>query len=224
MKRSLAAVAGSPPRLPWPTWNDRLGRASKRALDSLADPADAYRSKVALTDPSAVAALLSPGLRADLVALDPFRAINASLAVRDLNGADPLERFLRANLDVSLPSDMLVKVDRRGMARSLEVRIPMLDHVFAETVLSLPVRRRFPRWRLKGLLRDSVRGILPPVILESAEAWFYGPGYEVVRGDLDVFAREILLDSAMLDAGSSTPGPSRAPWLATCPARATTAG
>ena len=200
VKRSLAAVAGSPPRLPWPTWNDRLGRASKRALDSLADPADAYRSKVALTDPSAVAALLSPGLRADLVALDPFRAINASLAV-DLNGADPLERFLRANLDVSLPSDMLVKVDRMSMARSLEVRVPMLDHVFAEAVLSLPVRRRFPRWRLKGLLRDSMRGILPPEILDQRKHGFTVPVTRWFRGDLDVFAREILLDSATARRG-----------------------
>ncbi len=200
VKRSLAAVAGSPPRLPWPTWNDRVGRASKRALDSLADPADAYRSKVALTDPSVVATLLSPGLRADLAALDPFRAINASLAV-DLNGADPLERFLRANLDVSLPSDMLVKVDRMSMARSLEVRVPMLDHVFAETVLSLPVRRRFPRWRLKGLLRDSVRGILPPEIVDQRKHGFTVPVTRWFRGDLDVFAREILLDSATARRG-----------------------
>jgi asparagine synthase (glutamine-hydrolysing) len=200
VKRTLARVAGSPPRLPWPMWNDRLGRVSKRALDSLVDPSDAYRSKVALTDPTAVAPLLSSGLRADLAALDPFRAINTSLTA-NLNGADPLERFLRANLEVSLPSDMLVKVDRMSMARSLEVRVPMLDHVFAEMVLGLPVRSRFPRWRLKGLLRDAVRGILPSEILDQRKHGFTVPVTRWFRGDLDVFAREILLDAATARRG-----------------------
>jgi len=96
---------------------------------------------------------------------------------------------------------MLVKVDRMSMARSLEVRVPMLDHVFAETVLSLPVRRRFPRWRLKGLLRDSMRGILPPEIVDQRKHGFTVPVTRWFRGDLDVFAREILLDSATARRG-----------------------
>jgi|SoiMetStandDraft_2_1073263.scaffolds.fasta_scaffold08150_2 asparagine synthase (glutamine-hydrolysing) len=193
VRRSLGRVAERPPRLPWPGWSDRLGRVSKRVRDSLADPLDAYRSKVALTDPSAVSALLSPELRTDLAARDPFRAITASLSA-DLNGAHPLERFLRANLEVSLPSDMLVKVDRMSMASSLEVRVPMLDHVLAELVLGLPVRSRFPRWRLKGLLRDSVRDLLPPEIVRQRKHGFTIPVSRWFRGDVNVFAREVLLD------------------------------
>ena len=200
MKRSLAKLAASPPRLRWPRWNDRLGRFTKRAHDSLIDPSDAYRSKAALTDPAAVAPLLSSGLRADLAALDPFRAINTSLTT-DVNGADPLERFLRTNLEVSLPSDMLVKVDRMSMARSLEVRVPMLDHVFAEMVLGLPVRSRFPRWRLKGLLPRRSSGDLPSEILNQRKHGFTRPGDSLVPGDLDVFAREILLDAATARRG-----------------------
>jgi asparagine synthase (glutamine-hydrolysing) len=150
---------------------------------------------VALTDPRAVSPLLSEELRGDLAGRDPFRAVNASLAA-SLDGADPLERFLRVNLEVSLPSDMLVKVDRMSMARSLEVRVPMLDHVLAELVLVMPVRRRFPRWRLKGLLRESVRGLLPEEVLRQRKHGFTVPVSRWFRGDLNTYAREMLLDEA----------------------------
>jgi asparagine synthase (glutamine-hydrolysing) len=200
VRRSLARAVGRPPRLPWPAWNDRIGRWSKRAQDSLVDPVDAYRSKLALTDPRAVNPLLSEELRGDLAERDPFRAVNASLAA-SLNGSDPLERFLRVNLEVSLPSDMLVKVDRMSMARSLEVRVPMLDHVLAELVLAMPVRRRFPRWRLKGLLRDSVRGLLPEEILRQPKHGFTVPVSRWFRGDLNTFARGVLLDEATARRG-----------------------
>jgi asparagine synthase (glutamine-hydrolysing) len=111
------------------------------------------------------------------------------------------KRFLRVNLEVSLPSDMLVKVDRMSMARSLEVRVPMLDHVLAELVLAMPVRRRFPRWRLKGLLRDSVRGLLPDEILRQRKHGFTVPVSRWFRGDLNTFAREMLLDEATARRG-----------------------
>jgi asparagine synthase (glutamine-hydrolysing) len=70
---------------------------------------------------------------------------------------------------------MLVKVDRMSMACSLEVRVPMLDHVLAELVLAMPVRRRFQHWRLKGLLRDSVRGRLPDEIVRQRKHCFTVP-------------------------------------------------
>ena len=37
-----------------------------------------------------------------------------------------------------LPGDILVKVDRAGMAHSLEVRMPFLDHQLIEWVSRLP--------------------------------------------------------------------------------------
>jgi asparagine synthetase B (glutamine-hydrolysing) len=59
VRGALARAARRPPRLPWPTWSDRIGRWSKRAHDSLIDPIDAYRSKIALTNPRAVACALT---------------------------------------------------------------------------------------------------------------------------------------------------------------------
>ncbi|MGI8886651.1 MAG: asparagine synthase (glutamine-hydrolyzing) [Gaiellaceae bacterium] len=200
IRRALAGVSENVPRLPWIALADRVERTLKRGTDSLASPVDAYRSKVALTDPSLVLPLLTGDLRAKIGIHDPFRAIDASLAMSP-NDGDPLERFLRVNLDVSLPSDMLVKVDRMSMARSLEVRVPLLDHVLAEHVLALPVRTRFPRWRLKGLLRDSVRDLIPAPILRQRKHGFTVPLTRWFRDDLNWYAREILLDRATARRG-----------------------
>jgi asparagine synthase (glutamine-hydrolysing) len=168
--------------------------------DSLADPVDAYRRKVALTDTHMMSTLLADDLRAQVAAYDPFRAIDDALGC-DANGADPLERFLRVNLEVSLPFDMLVKVDRMSMASSLEARVPLLDHVLAEFVLGLPVRTRFPRWRLKGLLRDSVRDLLPDEVLDRRKHGFTVPVTRWFREDLDTYARDVLLDAATARRG-----------------------
>jgi asparagine synthase (glutamine-hydrolysing) len=200
LRRTLARAAGRPPALPWATWNDRLGRWAKRMSDSLADPVDAYRRKVALTDTHMMSTLLADDLRAQVAAYDPFRAIDDALGC-DANGADPLERFLRVNLEVSLPFDMLVKVDRMSMASSLEARVPLLDHVLAEFVLGLPVRTRFPRWRLKGLLRDSVRDLLPDEVLDRRKHGFTVPVTRWFREDLDTYARDVLLDAATARRG-----------------------
>jgi asparagine synthase (glutamine-hydrolysing) len=199
-RRAGIRVASRPPRVPWPAWNDGIERWSKRALDSLAEPADAYRSKLALTRPGSVSDVLAPDVRDALNGRDPFRAINDSLAA-SAAGGDPLERYLHANLAVSLPSDMLVKVDRMSMARSLEVRVPLLDHVLAEFVLALPVRSRFPRWRLKGLLRDAASSLLPDEILRQRKHGFTVPVTKWFRDDLSAFARDVLLDDQTVKRG-----------------------
>jgi asparagine synthase (glutamine-hydrolysing) len=200
LRHALAAATQRAPRLPWPALGDRVERIVTRTTDSLSDPVEAYRKKQALTDLRVVNALLGSELRPLMTGREAFRSIDASLAA-NTDGRDPLERFLRTNLDVSLPSDMLVKVDRMSMARSLEVRVPLLDHLLAEFVLALPVRMRFPRWRLKGLLRDATRGLLPEAVLRQRKHGFTVPVSRWFRDDLTGFARDVLLDEATARRG-----------------------
>jgi asparagine synthase (glutamine-hydrolysing) len=58
---------------------------------------------------------------------------------------DPLSQLLYLDTKTYLTSDILTKVDRMSMATSLEVRVPILDHVFVEWVTSLPAH-----WKLRG--------------------------------------------------------------------------
>jgi asparagine synthase (glutamine-hydrolysing) len=57
--------------------------------------------------------------------------------------SDRLSRLLYLDTKTYLTADVLTKVDRMSMANSLEVRCPILDHVFVEWATRLT-----PRWKL----------------------------------------------------------------------------
>ncbi len=58
---------------------------------------------------------------------------------------DPVDQLLYVDTKTYLVGDILTKVDRMSMLNSLEVRVPILDHVFLEWVTGLP-----PQWKLRG--------------------------------------------------------------------------
>jgi len=59
--------------------------------------------------------------------------------------ADPFSQMLYADTKTYLVDDILTKVDRMSMLNSLEVRVPILEHVFIEWVTALG-----PEWKLRG--------------------------------------------------------------------------
>ena len=75
VRRSAAALAARPPRVTSGSSNDRLVRWFKRAEDSLAGSAAAYRSKIALTSPATMTGFLADDLRSDVAHRNPFRRV-----------------------------------------------------------------------------------------------------------------------------------------------------
>jgi asparagine synthase (glutamine-hydrolysing) len=71
---------------------------------------------------------------------EPFRNYWKAAPARDV-----LSRLQYLDIKTYLAGDILTKVDRMSMATSLEVRAPLLDHVFAEWVTKLP-----PNWKLRA--------------------------------------------------------------------------
>lgn len=71
-----------------------------------------------------------------------------------------------------LPSDILVKVDRTSMAVSLEARVPFLSRKIIEFMFSLPEELRFYNGKLKGLLKETYKNILPQEILNRKKMGF----------------------------------------------------
>jgi asparagine synthase (glutamine-hydrolysing) len=86
-----------------------------------------------------------------------------------------LDRIAYLQLKLSLPDDMLTKVDRMSMAHSLEVRVPFLDHEFVEYVATVPAETRFRFWRTKWLLRKAMEPYLPKAIIWRGKHGFNVP-------------------------------------------------
>jgi asparagine synthase (glutamine-hydrolysing) len=97
---------------------------------------------------------------------------------------DERDRFIYADLCAYLPEDVLFKVDRMSMANSLEVRVPLLDHLFLEWALQLPIGMRFRKGHGKYLLRKLAERYLPLVILKPRKQGFTVPMRHWLRGEL----------------------------------------
>jgi asparagine synthase (glutamine-hydrolysing) len=199
LRRLLTSFPGQIPGRAQPRWSDRMGRWQKWAADTALPPEDAYRSKITMAGLPVLRPLLTREFRQRLDGHNPFRAVDHALAASA--AARPLERILYAGLKVSLAGDMLVKVDRMSMANSLEVRVPLLDHIVAEFVAQIPVGIRFPRWRLKALLKRTMADSLPREVLRQRKHGFTIPLAAWFRGDLRGFAADILLSTEARDRG-----------------------
>jgi asparagine synthase (glutamine-hydrolysing) len=55
------------------------------------------------------------------------------------------------------------------MAFSIEARVPFLDYRLAEMAFRLDPGLKLDRGRTKGVLRDAMRGIVPPAILARTD-------------------------------------------------------
>jgi asparagine synthase (glutamine-hydrolysing) len=206
VRGALTSLAGHGAAAAPARWADRIGRWSKRAADSLLPPALAYQSKMSVLDWETLSPVLSGDLRCALAGLDPYAAVHECLGrLPPHPGRHPLAPFVYAGLKVSLPGDMLVKVDRMSMANSLEVRVPLLDHLLVEFVARIPIEQRFPRFRLKGLFKDTLADALPPEVLSHGKHGFTVPLARWLRGDLPGFARDILLGAEARQRGLLDP-------------------
>ena len=111
-------------------------------------------------------------------------------------------RYRLLDLLSFLPYRVLAKVDRASMHRSLEVRVPLLDHRVVELVLALPTEAT----RSKGLLRQVARrlGAPPPRGRKKGfevplASWLRGPLREVMERDLfSAVSAEMGLDQKIL--------------------------
>jgi asparagine synthase (glutamine-hydrolysing) len=88
---------------------------------------------------------------------------------------DEFYRLMFLNLKLSLPDDMLTKVDRMTMAHSLEARIPFLDHRLVEFMYKVHKSVKLPGSERKSVLRNTVAKRLPQAVLKSPKQGFVVP-------------------------------------------------
>ncbi len=190
-------------RIPESTRSRNLGGWIKRfARGGLTDPAQRYLDWTSFVTPLMKGALYTKDFRELLT--DEWEH-SRRRAWMSGEGGDDVGRAVLHDLTTYLPADLLLMGDAMSMAHSLELRVPFCDHRLMEFMLALPTSVKMKGFRLKGLMKEMLQGVLPPAILHKKKQGFMVPIGSWFRRDLEGYVREMLLDSRSTARGFFQP-------------------
>jgi asparagine synthase (glutamine-hydrolysing) len=129
--------------------------------------------------------------------LDPMQFQKRKAAILKHISAD-YNSVLYTDMKLVLENDMLVKVDRMSMSRSLEVRVPFLDHKIVDFAFSLPAEFKIDRHQRKKILKDAFRDDLPAELLNRGKQGFEVPLLKWFRTELKSMIMDDLLSEQFI--------------------------
>ena len=97
---------------------------------------------------------------------------------------DFISKVQGLDMKTYMVDDILTKVDRASMLSSLEARVPILDHKFAELSYKIPSKYKLQGNSKKHILKEAFRDILPPDIIGHKKQGFSVPLKHWFKGDL----------------------------------------
>lgn len=130
--------------------------------------AEQYDREITLFSPPEIRELFSPELHRPA-------AWSIAELYRQAPGRGPVQKAQWVDLMSYLPGDILTKVDRASMAHALEVRVPLLDHVFVEWAATLPPDQAFGGGRGKVALKEHLGRRVPKALFERPKMGFGVP-------------------------------------------------
>ncbi len=139
--------------------------------------------------------LFTDGFRS-LVNNDPFWQVREYNQRCDAD--DQVNREIYLDMRFMMTDSVLMKVDRMSMASSLEIRVPLLDHVLVEFLASLPGAWKLNRMTTKYIFRSALEGLLPKQIVHRGKQGYSLPVKHLLRGELKEYMVERLHDSTVL--------------------------
>ncbi|MEO7837507.1 MAG: asparagine synthase (glutamine-hydrolyzing) [Acidimicrobiales bacterium] len=205
--------------VPPTTWDGAMNRLSPLLPPSLrvrnpGDKAHKLATLLAARHPRDLyGALVSQWTDPQAVVIDGREpALGINRAAPSSEAAELVDYMMFADTAVTLPDDMLTKVDRASMAVGLEVRVPLLDHRLVEFAWRLPSRLKVGAAGGKPLLRHVLHRYVPAELVERPKMGFDPPVGNWLRGPLREWA-ESLLDPSRLDReGFLRAAPVRRAW------------
>lgn len=125
---------------------------------------------------------------------------------RQAPASDPVDQMLYVDTKTYMVADILTKVDRMSMATSLEVRVPLLDHLFVEWVTGLPASWKLRPGRQKYILRRLAERVgVPTEVLYRRKQGFAVPLVDWMRNELKEMILTVLLEPRTLQRGYFEP-------------------
>jgi asparagine synthase (glutamine-hydrolysing) len=108
------------------------------------------------------------------------------------------------DLQTYMVDAILTKVDRASMMNSIEVRVPLLDHKFAELVFKIPWDLKYKGKIQKYIFKKTMSPYLPEIVLKHLKQGFNVPLSVWFKDDLKKYVHDTLLSrnsllSAYLD-------------------------
>ena len=142
----------------------------------------------------------------DKLMLPHVSAINNSAAseaykINILKGSnidDQITRMQYLDLQTYMVDDILTKVDRASMMNSLEVRVPLLDHKFAELTFRIPSELKLKGSQQKYILKKTMAPMLPQSILDHPKQGFGLPISIWFKDDLKTYINDTFNSSDCL--------------------------
>ena len=164
----------------------RKAASAWRTPDALPHP---YFFARALFPPGELARLTEPRFRpstinADGITLDPTWLGWLERAANEARKLEPIAGVAWLEMRTYMASTLLHDTDAVSMARSLEVRVPLLDTPLVEFVSALPDAARQRAGVQKALLVEAIGELLPQEIRTQRKRTFTLPWDEWLRGPL----------------------------------------
>jgi asparagine synthase (glutamine-hydrolysing) len=118
---------------------------------------------------------------------------------------DPMHRLMYTDTMLGLPNCFCMKADKMGVAASVEVRVPLMDHHLVEFAATIPSRLKLNRSVEKFILREAVRDLLPGEIFAREKHTFDVPVERWLKGELrdllfELISVGILAGGSLFDA------------------------
>ena len=130
------------------------------------------------------------------------RHISYEMNTRKKELSDEVTELQLMDMENYHPNDILVKVDRAGMAVSLENRIPMLDPSVVEFAFSLPLEYKYDGTTAKKVLKKVLYRHVPQEIMERPKKGFSVPLHKWLKeGDTAEWAGELINNCKMAQDG-----------------------
>lgn len=119
----------------------------------------------------------------------------------DIKNLPLLNKMLYIDTKTWLVDDLLLKADKITMANSIELRVPLLDHVVLEFAASLPTAYKLKGFTMKYILKKTFEGRVPHVILYRRKTGFPVPYDQWLSNALNNYIHDMLLDERTINRG-----------------------
>jgi asparagine synthase (glutamine-hydrolysing) len=143
----------------------------------------------------------------------PAEAVQKTLARAETRNNQIALAF--ADLNLWIPEESNMRVDKMAMAHSLEPRAPFLDYRLVEYAMRIPFEQKVGCGSLKQLLKQTFADLLPPEVARRSKwGWFSPVHYwikDLIWGDAQELIRYLpqtgIFNSSVCDLLNEYPSP-----------------